>query len=89
MSGAEATGTSPASGGARARRDDRAAGERLRPGDGSHLAQADQQDPYILYTIAPAYQGKGDAAKAKEFAQQAAGQHSCRRSGMPSCGRRP
>lgn len=40
-----------------------------------HLAQADQQDPYILYTIALAYQGKGDAAKAKEFAQRAADQH--------------
>jgi tetratricopeptide (TPR) repeat protein len=40
-----------------------------------HLAQADQQDPYILYTIALAYQGKGDAAKAKEFAQRAANQH--------------
>ena len=36
------------------------------------LGQADQQDPYVLYTIATAYQGKGDAAKASEFAKQAA-----------------
>jgi tetratricopeptide (TPR) repeat protein len=40
-----------------------------------HLAQADQQDPYILYTMATAYQGKGDAAKAKEFANRAAEMH--------------
>jgi tetratricopeptide (TPR) repeat protein len=40
-----------------------------------HLAQADQQDPYILYTMATAYQGKGDAAKAKEFAKRAAEMH--------------
>jgi tetratricopeptide (TPR) repeat protein len=40
-----------------------------------HLAQADQQDPYILYTMATAYQGKGDAAKAKEFAKRAADMH--------------
>jgi tetratricopeptide (TPR) repeat protein len=39
------------------------------------LAQADQQDPYILYTMATAYQGKGDAAKAKEFAKRAADMH--------------
>ena len=40
-----------------------------------HLTQADQQDPYILYTIATAHQGKGDAAKAKEFAKRAADMH--------------
>ena len=40
-----------------------------------HLAQADQQDPYILYTMATAYKGKGDAAKAKEFAKRAADMH--------------
>jgi tetratricopeptide (TPR) repeat protein len=40
-----------------------------------HLAQADQQDPYTLYTIATAHQGKGDAAKAKEFAKRAADMH--------------
>ena len=34
------------------------------------LAQADQQDPYILYTMAVAYQGKGDAAKTKELAKR-------------------
>jgi tetratricopeptide (TPR) repeat protein len=39
------------------------------------LAQADQQDPYILYLLATAYKGKGDAAKAKEFAQRAANMH--------------
>jgi tetratricopeptide (TPR) repeat protein len=39
------------------------------------LAQADQQDPYILYTMATAYQGKGDAAKAREFAKRAADMH--------------
>jgi tetratricopeptide (TPR) repeat protein len=40
-----------------------------------HLAQADQQDPYVLYTMATAYQGKGDAVKAKEFAKRAADMH--------------
>ena len=39
------------------------------------LGQANQQDPYILYTLATAYQGKGDAAKAKEFAKRAADMH--------------
>jgi tetratricopeptide (TPR) repeat protein len=39
------------------------------------LGQADQQDPYILYTLATAYQGKGDAAKAKELAGRAADMH--------------
>lgn len=39
------------------------------------LGQADQQDPYILYTLATAYQGKGDAAKAKELAKRAADMH--------------
>jgi tetratricopeptide (TPR) repeat protein len=42
---------------------DKAAGE---------LGQADQQDPYVLYAIATAYEGKGDAAKASEFAKRAA-----------------
>jgi tetratricopeptide (TPR) repeat protein len=42
----------------------------------SHLGQADQQDPYVLYTLATAYQGKGDTAKAKELAKQAATAHS-------------
>jgi tetratricopeptide (TPR) repeat protein len=37
-----------------------------------HLGQADQQDPFVLYTMATAYQGNGDAAKAKEFAKRAA-----------------
>jgi tetratricopeptide (TPR) repeat protein len=39
------------------------------------LGQADQQDPYVLYTLATAYQGKGDAAKAKELAGRAAKMH--------------
>jgi tetratricopeptide (TPR) repeat protein len=38
----------------------------------NELGQADQQDPYVLYTMATAYQGKGDAAKAKELAKRAA-----------------
>jgi len=38
----------------------------------AHLGQASQQDPYVLYTTALAYQGKGNAAKAKELAGQAA-----------------
>ena len=38
----------------------------------AHLGQASQQDPYVLYTTALAYQGKGDAAKARELAGQAA-----------------
>jgi tetratricopeptide (TPR) repeat protein len=33
----------------------------------SHLAQANQQDPYNLYRQGLAYQGKGDAGKAKEM----------------------
>jgi tetratricopeptide (TPR) repeat protein len=33
----------------------------------SHLAQANQQDPYILYRQGLAYEGKGDQAKAKEM----------------------
>jgi tetratricopeptide (TPR) repeat protein len=38
----------------------------------AELAQANPQDPYNLYRLALAYQGKGDAAKAKEFATKAA-----------------
>jgi len=38
----------------------------------SELQQANQQNPYDLYRLSQAYQGKGDAAKAKEFAQKAA-----------------
>jgi tetratricopeptide (TPR) repeat protein len=41
----------------------------------SHLEQADQQDPYVLYTLATAYQGKGESAKAKELAKRAASAH--------------
>jgi tetratricopeptide (TPR) repeat protein len=36
------------------------------------LQQANQQDPYVLYVLAVAYQGKGDTAKAKETFKQAA-----------------
>jgi tetratricopeptide (TPR) repeat protein len=38
----------------------------------SELAQANQQDPYVLYSTALAYRGKGDQAKAKETAKRAA-----------------
>jgi tetratricopeptide (TPR) repeat protein len=41
----------------------------------THLGQADQQDPYVLYYLATAYQGKGDAAKAKDYAKRAADMH--------------
>jgi tetratricopeptide (TPR) repeat protein len=37
-----------------------------------HLAQANQQDPQVLYLTALAWQGKGDGAKAKDFAGRAA-----------------
>ena len=35
----------------------------------SELGQADQQNPYVLYKIAVAHQGKGDQAKATEDVQ--------------------
>ncbi|MFL5494686.1 MAG: tetratricopeptide repeat protein [Gemmatimonadales bacterium] len=38
----------------------------------SELKDADQQDPYVLYATALAYQGKGDATKVQEFARRAA-----------------
>jgi tetratricopeptide (TPR) repeat protein len=38
----------------------------------AELAQGNQQDPYVLYKTALAYQGKGDATKAKQLARQAA-----------------
>ena len=38
----------------------------------AELKQANQQNPYDLYRLCQAYQGKGDAAKAKEFGQKAA-----------------
>jgi tetratricopeptide (TPR) repeat protein len=38
----------------------------------AHLGQANQQDPYVVYSTAVAWKGKGDAAKAKELAAQAA-----------------
>jgi tetratricopeptide (TPR) repeat protein len=37
-----------------------------------HLAQANKQDPYNLYRIGLAYEGKGDTAKAKEMFRTAA-----------------
>jgi tetratricopeptide (TPR) repeat protein len=37
-----------------------------------HLAQANQQDPQVVYYTALAYQGKGDSAKARELAAKAA-----------------
>lgn len=39
----------------------------------AELAQANQQNPQDLYRQSEAYQGKGDAAKAKEFAAKATG----------------
>jgi tetratricopeptide (TPR) repeat protein len=39
------------------------------------LRQGNQQDPYTLYRIGLAYQGKGDQAKAADFFRQAANQH--------------
>ena len=38
----------------------------------AELGQGNQQDPQVLYRTALAYQGKGDTAKAKEFAAKAA-----------------
>jgi tetratricopeptide (TPR) repeat protein len=38
----------------------------------THLAQANQQDPYNLYRMGVAYAGKGDKAKAKEMFRSAA-----------------
>jgi tetratricopeptide (TPR) repeat protein len=38
----------------------------------SELGQASQQDPYVVYSTALAYQGKGDKARAKELAGKAA-----------------
>lgn len=38
----------------------------------SELQQANQQNPYDLYRLCQAYQGKGDASKAKEFCRKAA-----------------
>jgi len=39
------------------------------------LRQGNQQDPYTLYRIALAYQGKGDQAQAADFFRQAANQY--------------
>jgi tetratricopeptide (TPR) repeat protein len=33
----------------------------------THLGQADQHDPYVLYAVARAYEGKRDRAKAREM----------------------
>ena len=38
----------------------------------SELRQANQQNPYDLYRLCQAYQGKGDAGQAKEFCKKAA-----------------
>ena len=38
----------------------------------AELQQGNLQDPYNLYRLSLAYQGKGDKAKAKEFAAKAA-----------------
>jgi tetratricopeptide (TPR) repeat protein len=39
------------------------------------LRQGNQQDPYTLYRLGLAYQGKGDQAQAADFFRQAADQH--------------
>ena len=39
----------------------------------AELGQTGQQNPQNLYRLGLAYQGKGDAAKAKEFCAKAAG----------------
>ncbi|HEU0045978.1 MAG TPA: tetratricopeptide repeat protein, partial [Nitrososphaera sp.] len=39
----------------------------------AELQQANQQNPYDLYRLCQAYQGKGDKEKAKEFCMKAAG----------------
>jgi tetratricopeptide (TPR) repeat protein len=41
----------------------------------AELTQGNQQNPYTLYRLGLAYQGKGDAAKAGELFQQAANQN--------------
>ncbi len=38
----------------------------------TELQQANQQNPYDLYRMCQAYQGKNDSAKAKEFCTKAA-----------------
>jgi tetratricopeptide (TPR) repeat protein len=38
----------------------------------THLAKANQQDPYVLYRMAKAYKGSGNEARAKEMFEQAA-----------------
>jgi tetratricopeptide (TPR) repeat protein len=38
----------------------------------THLSQANQQDPYVLYRMGKAYKGKGDQAKATELFRRAA-----------------
>lgn len=37
-----------------------------------HLEQANLQNPYVLYRLAEAYEGRGDAATAREFCSDAA-----------------
>ena len=39
----------------------------------AELQQANQQNPYDLYRLCQAYQGKGDKEKAKEFCMKAVG----------------
>ncbi len=38
----------------------------------AELQQANQQNPYDLYRLCQAYQGKGDSVKAKELCTKAA-----------------
>jgi uncharacterized protein HemY len=38
----------------------------------TELAKANQQDPQVIYLTAVAWRGKGDEAKAKEYAAKAA-----------------
>jgi len=37
----------------------------------THLSEANQQDPYVLYRMGKAYKGKGDETKAAEFFRKA------------------
>jgi tetratricopeptide (TPR) repeat protein len=39
----------------------------------THLAQANQQDPYVLFAMARAYEGTGDKAKARDMYARVAG----------------
>jgi len=52
-----------------------ALGERNFSGAVEELKQGNQQDPYTLFRLGQAYEGKGDQARASELFQQAADQN--------------